>query len=1084
MYLYNGWQIDDSGFLFSQERLSAHPNFISSVILYLSSEYDEIKKDDRGVLFPHNIIASLDREIRETLLLPPAYPFYIKIAAINGLGDQDLRFSITYHFDDNQQIVNPCIIGCFFQVADGDAYAFTQDQYLLTKGTSSFNKLSTTNKTLNAAYRQIAQIKDLSAGLRIRLDKLCSETDIIMPSKLSVTLKNNDDGTLQIIPQLSPHEMEKSSYGLNGEIQQINEAFGKRFQHPKFKVNKENIIHPSDESPYIIIDDNQRAALNNLKIKNIVKVTERENFVKFPETILDPEIFNLDDFSDRVKELGIYRPRVFPFLKPFKESWLPPECGLLIDQIPLHLDKEEIRELIPKIKDAIADGAATVNTGNGNIPASHEVLTALESLAKETAEWTPSGTNKSVAKTDRSILIIYDNIEKKDYDTKKLDAISAARSHPLPKHLKSTLLPHQNKGFQWLMNAWQRRLKGALLADDMGLGKTLQGLALIAAIKERMDSGGEEKKRFLIVAPVSLLDNWRSEYHKFFDTTIFGEPLALHGRMLALYKRGQNLAFDSMPQDCLVLTTYETLRDQQCSFGKINWSVIILDEAQKIKTPTARMTYAAKAMKYDFGLCMTGTPVENSWVDLWSIMDFALPGQLGCLKDFNTKYQSVLAKEGTDVKALGSSLKEQIQPFMLRRLKADVCDGLPAKHEHKKKVEMSQAQLNEYLSIVSQAKAQLKDKAENERRPHILKTILTLRDISLYKDGASALSLAALDNLSTEDILNGSARMKVTLEILEEIRHKQEKVIIFILSRNFQYVLLKIIKEKLGIEAFGPINGSIIGHHRFEIINKFQEQRGFQVLILSPEAAGVGLNITEANHVIHLSRLWNPAKEDQATDRAYRIGQKRVVHVYYPMAVHSKLGENGSFDEKLDNLLRLKRELSANVMLPPENNEDFGYAFGESILNETDDTIDSNCPSITMKDIDMLTGMGFEKYVLAIYKKQGHEASLTSITNDYGADIIVSPKNGDIGVLIQCKHVNNPEKSVSAEGVREVCASLGTYSYAQGGPFVGIVVTNAFDFTENAKITAKANNIELISRTLLRKWVEEFKITGADINLM
>ena len=418
---------------------------------------------------------------------------------------------------------------------------------------------------------------------------------------------------------------------------------------------------------------------------------------------------------------------------------------------------------------------------------------------RETTGWTPSSTNKNVAKTDRSILIIYDNIEEKDYNTKTSEVDSVARFYPLPKHLNTTykLLPHQNKGFQWLMSAWQRRLKGVLLADDMGLGKTLQGLAFIAAIKERMELGDEEKKRFLIVAPVSLLDNWRSEYSKFFDTTIFGEPIALHGRMLAIYKRGQILAFDNLPQDCLVLTTYETLRDQQCSFGKINWSVIILDEAQKIKTPTARMTHAAKAMKYDFGLCMTGTPVENSWVDLWSIMDFALPGQLGCLKDFNAKYQSVLAKEGTDVKALGNSLKEQIQPFMLRRLKADVCDDIPAKYEHKKKVEMSPAQFNEYWSVVSQAKAQLKDKTEKERRPHILKTSLALRDISLYKDGANALSLAALDKLSTEDIVNGSARMKVTLEVLEEIKHKQEKVIIFVLSRNFQYVICKIIREKL-----------------------------------------------------------------------------------------------------------------------------------------------------------------------------------------------------------------------------------------------------------------------------------------------
>ena len=368
----------------------------------------------------------------------------------------------------------------------------------------------------------------------------------------------------------------------------------------------------------------------------------------------------------------------------------------------------------------------------------------------------------------------------------------------------------------------------------------------------------------------------------------------------------------------IILTNYETVRSYQISLGLVDFSIIALDEAQKIKTPGTQITNASKALKADFKIAMTGTPVENTLVDIWCLMDFAVPGLLGNAKDFAKVYQKPLGDEGTDIKALTEQLRSNIGVFIKRRLKSDVAKDLPNKYDNAnsriKKV-MPTIQLDRYKLEIEMANDS--DLEGIEKRNQKLKSLWAVRDIS---DHPFLLESQIL-NFSSEELISSSSKLQITKGILADIKSKNEKVIIFADRRETQKMLQKIVYDTFGIFT-SIINGDTPATKQLEgksklsrqqTIDRFQSEEGFNVIIMSPIAAGVGLNVIKANHIIHYTRHWNPAKEDQATDRAYRIGQKKDVFVYYPMAIFPEemKDESGnrlkSFDEILDTLLKNKK---------------------------------------------------------------------------------------------------------------------------------------------------------------------------------
>ena len=682
--------------------------------------------------------------------------------------------------------------------------------------------------------------------------------------------------------------------------------------------------------------------------------------------------------------------------------------------------------------------------------------------------WTDEDFSFSVPEAENPVerpkifaLKIKDNFERVDYTKTLVERCGKFCAAVLRPEVK--LLPHQLFGVWKISQLWQKGWHGILLADDMGLGKTLQTLTFIAGLKKFCGI----TQPILIVAPTALLKTWQTEYEKFLREKFFGEVIPLHGNGLRKFftneltpNKKKKLSLRNVPSNALALTTYETLSDYQFSFAEISWSCIIADEAQKIKNPDAGITKALKAMKYDFALCLSGTPVENSWRDLWSIMDFVHPAKLADLKTFTAKYLDRLT--GENISQLGEELKRDLEPLLIRRMKEDKLSGLPAKNIFVCREEMPPYQSKIYSTVL-----------EKYRRGGFstpLNFIDELSKVSLHPDLAT-MSEENFFKLDAQEVIKRSARLIKTFALLDEIKARGEKVLIFVTSLKLQAILRRLLEDTFGIKILPPINGKMNGAARQRFIDDFKKTRGFNVLILSPEAAGVGFTITEANNVIHLSRTWNPAKENQATDRAYRIGQDKSVNVYLPFAVNKNL-RGKTFDENLDLLLSYKKILSANVLFPTAET-----AADIKTLAEWLATPEENSAAYwTIEDVDAVEGLVFEKIICDLFNAiENFSAEKTPATNDYGADVVAKAADGT-GLLIQCKHTANPNGSIGNKGVQEIFAAVSYYERKHQLKFRPLVITNAKNFTANAIELAKQNGVNLIVRRELEDLFRKYKV--------
>jgi SNF2 family DNA or RNA helicase len=425
------------------------------------------------------------------------------------------------------------------------------------------------------------------------------------------------------------------------------------------------------------------------------------------------------------------------------------------------------------------------------------------------------------------------------------------------------------------------------------------------------------------VAPVSLLENWKEEIDKFFEPgtlpvlTLYGSALRekrlprkaiedelVHAGIARLLVR------DWLGSAKVVLTTYETLRDLEFSLARQKWSVMVCDEAQKIKTPNAMVSRSAKKQNARFKIASTGTPVENTLTDLWCLFDYIQPGLLGSLKDFGDRYRRPIEAETEAEKARVGELRALIEPQKLRRTKAEVAKDLPFKIVDAgcRALPISARQRADYGRAVAQFKHG--DGARTALKNH-LGLLLYLRTVCSdpRPPGPSSLNLQPLAELEQY-----SPKMRWMLTQLARIKRRDEKAIVFCEFKELQRTIQRAIAERLGFVAEiinGDTSAAAETNNRQKRLRGFQQTAGFGVIILSPLAVGFGVNIQAANHVIHFTRTWNPAREDQATDRAYRIGQTKDVFVYYPVVVAQDFV---TFDEKLDQLLEIKRKLSQDML--------------------------------------------------------------------------------------------------------------------------------------------------------------------------
>lgn len=818
------------------------------------------------------------------------------------------------------------------------------------------------------------------------------------------------------------------------------------------------------------------------------------------------DIFDLSKYSDRIEGFGVEKPYYSPFIakKTDDAGWFPenvdfglcytPEGGG--ETIAIVLDDKSIDGFREEVQKAQEEKRETFEFPGCPKPVPVEwAADALKTLGKArddvgkgTFEPKKPGTaGKDVV--ERKGLVVKANVDTLDYEERRGSLAPTGEPPQMPTtlHPEITLMEHQLVGVAWLQHLWRlspSACRGALLADDMGLGKTIQLLTFIAAALEH----DGDIDPFLIVAPVSLLENWKEEIVKFFKPGTM-EVLTLYGPALAQ----KRVAKKDLEEDLLsagatrllapgwlgnaqvVLTTYETLRDLEFSLAAQRWSAMICDEAQKIKNPNALVTRAAKKQNARMRIACTGTPVENTLTDIWCLFDFVQPGLLGALKDFGDRYRKPIEAETEEEKARIEELRKLIEPQKLRRTKAEVAKDLPRKIEVEscRALPLSNRQRAHYADAV----AAFKKRGKGVGGTGLQSPLGLLQYLRRLCSDPRPPGRVSTDLESIADIESWSPKMSWLLKQLAEIKGNGEKVIVFCEFRDLQRTLQRAIGERFG---FVPdvINGdtsaeSANANNRQRRIKAFQERSGFGVIVLSPLAVGFGVNIQAANHVVHFTRTWNPAKEDQATDRAYRIGQKKDVHVYYPVVVaHDFL----TFDAKLDLLLNWKRGLSTDMLngagdVSPADFGDLespggGNAFGNELLGP--DEIGSMDPD------------SFEAFCALLWSKQGYSRTIkTPKSGDGGVDVIAI--RGKNGVVIQCKSSSIQGREHGWEAVKDVSAGVAAYSARHPGVSFRMVAATNQRFNGTARSQAAVLHVELIDGEGLAALLERHPVKRGEL---
>jgi len=460
----------------------------------------------------------------------------------------------------------------------------------------------------------------------------------------------------------------------------------------------------------------------------------------------------------------------------------------------------------------------------------------------------------------------------------------------VPEYLEGIMRGYQKFGFKWFKTLSSCGF-GGILADEMGLGKTLQTISFIAS---ECRENGENKKPSLVVAPTSLVYNWKSEIEKFAPEL---KTLIISGS-----KGEREEQRKEIEESDVVITSYPLIRRDIEEYKSIDFRYCFLDEAQQIKNPTSMNAQSVKEIKSQGYFALTGTPLENSLTELWSIFDFIMPGYLSTQGKFSKKYEVPIIKD-KDKKAL-EALNKHIKPFILRRLKKEVIKELPPKIEHKIVVEMTEEQKKVYAaylaSIKDEINREIRDKGFNRSKLQILSALTRLRQICCEP------------SVFIENYEGDSGKMLALEDILEESINGGHRILLF---SQFTSVLKNIAKRLDNSEIdYMYLDGQTKSEARGEMVKEFNEGTS-SVFLISLKAGGTGLNLTGADVVIHFDPWWNPAVEDQATDRAHRIGQKKTVEVI-------KLVARGSIEEKIYDLQEKKKEIIKSV-IDDDKNEEF-----------------------------------------------------------------------------------------------------------------------------------------------------------------
>lgn len=756
--------------------------------------------------------------------------------------------------------------------------------------------------TLTDHFLAVGEVRRLAEHCGARLDRYLASQEVVTPEGIGVQAEAHGPDELELSPVLEGIAPDRFT----------------AFRQPGPTRPVEMEVDGTRRVRMVLTAD-QRAAADALKQRTRVSGADVPRFLDNPEAFL-PDGIDLSRFSLRVRGLVPRRYNSQPNVRlqpAARRDWFALDVSVELaeslfdgpsrrpdDALPAskRTDQPEgelhpaTPAAAPLISPAEYAGLCEAVRSTGERYQLHEgrwIEVDPEAAERYLRAWEASrddGAGGRWISPDRLRLVldVISNVEELEFDAPapRHALLPELPEYPIPGALQARLLPHQEVGYRWMRYLHENGF-GGLLADDMGLGKTVQVISLLAHLA---DAG--QLQPALVVLPVSLIENWRRELARFCPRIrrVYVHQGAERGRSPELLAQWE-----------VVLTTYETLRRDQLILGQVDWSVIACDEAQKVKNPTAQATFAIKGMKARLRLAMTGTPVENGLSELWCIVDWAQPGKVGSQREFREHYERPMRDADDSGRVLlAERLQHQLSPHYIRRVKQDVLKGLPDRSDARYEVPMGPRQQRLYGRVIQQVRSGGMIPIEG------LQHLLAI---------ASHPELFEETGAGIETLVHECPKLAATMELLGPVRDRGEKVVVFTRFRRMQQILQQALASRFGVHA-AILNGEVPGERRLGVVDRFNHAPGFGALILSPEAAGVGLNIVGANHVVHYTRLWNPARENQATDRVHRIGQTRPVTVHYPIV---RGGDLPGVEERLAVLLDEKQALARDVVRPRES---------------------------------------------------------------------------------------------------------------------------------------------------------------------
>lgn len=956
------------------ERLSVSDRKIAFALADLralsSTDGDDLTISDQTIRLSHDLLSQVDTQTATVLGLPQLVDLALETDVEGPLGTPSFRITYSWLRHGRKESVRR--VGAILETSKGqrrlpkwvvDALDVADAFEAGSQEAAHWEALARFRQALDPGVassgdQEAARISmtDFLQGLRVRLADGFSISPQERNGLLDFDLVPFSGRHLQEIAS-EDHDISES----DGELEGADlEAFQKRF-----RVQGSLPAYRLGDRGYLVVEKSAAPVLKLLASKQRADPVERDAFVKNPrpaitevvetalkeagrldglsdsgteeaiEAATQPVFIETKEYSERVIGLVNYRAPAFPMADQNQTTWLPEVFADEVVEALNKMDSRNLSEVLSKFDQAKEEGQEAIGIAGHSIPVSDHVRQTIQvrrDIAKKReaeagADVDTDATRETGSDSDEFIggPIVLDSVTNFEDLEWKPERGPRKTDLPLsiPSEITTPLKEHQKESLLWQQSAWCDGLPGLLNADEQGLGKTLQTIAFLRWLKHHIaKTDAEARGPILVVAPTSLLENWEAEVRTHLDDDGLGYLIRLYGSGIGTYKaigasgietqsgetqldfrQLHDAVADGKGHRFWILTTYQTLTNYQHSLARIGFSAVVFDEIQALKNPVSLRAVAARAMNADFRIGLTGTPIENSLIDLWAIMDQLCPGSLGSMAEFKERYGSL--DETNMAELYGRVFNEAAgrSPLALRRLKEDVATDLLPKDRRLHPRVMPPPQAVAYEDARSKVAAGVKGAA--------LKLLHHIRSVSVHPNLGEA--------GSNTEFIAMSGRLEATFDILRKIKAKNERALIFIEHRRMQERFVALARQEFGLNQIDLINGDTAIPKRMAIVQRFQrhlkEDGGFDLLVLGPKAAGTGLTLTAATHVIHLSRWWNPAVEEQCNDRVHRIGQMKPVTVHIPMAIHTGYLEN-SFDCLLHSLMSRKRRMASAALWP------------------------------------------------------------------------------------------------------------------------------------------------------------------------